>query len=162
MALALIEKMKGKYNIDDERIFMQGMSMGDLMTSMFARNFGNILAGAAGSGCATFLSLLYDENGNIKNKAGHLDIWQSRPELNDIPPNKVEALTVNKYNRYYWMRLNDCNPVPEISIIGEDNFAFYKGSKADVTYLDIKTATTDKRSTTRRSSGTTCSLACTG
>ncbi len=138
MALALIEKMKGKYNIDDERIFMQGMSMGDLMTSMFARNFGNILAGAAGSGCATFLSLLYDENGNIKNKAGHLDIWQSRPELNDIPPNKVEALTVNKYNRYYWMRLNDCNPVPEISIIGEDNFAFYKGSKADVTYLDIK------------------------
>ena len=26
MALALIEKMKGKYNIDEERIFMQGMS----------------------------------------------------------------------------------------------------------------------------------------
>jgi hypothetical protein len=138
MALALIEKMQEKYNIDEERIFMQGMSMGDLMTSMFARSYGNILAGAAGSGCATFLSLLYDENGNIKNKAGHLDIWQSRPELNDIPPNKVEALTVNKYNRYFWMRLNDCDPVPEISIIGEDNFAFYRGSKADVTYLDIK------------------------
>ena len=138
MALALIEKMQAKYNIDEERIFMQGMSMGDLMTSMFARSYGDILAGAAGSGCATFLSLLYDENGNIKNKAGHLDIWQSRPELNDIPPNKAEALTVNKFNRYYWMRLNDCDPVPEISIIGEDNFAFYKGEKADVTYLDIK------------------------
>ncbi len=36
MVLALIEKMKEKYNIDDERIFMQGMSMGDLMTSMFS------------------------------------------------------------------------------------------------------------------------------
>jgi hypothetical protein len=138
MVLALIEKINGKYNIDEERIFMQGMSMGDLMTSMFARNYGNILAGAAGSGCATFLSLLYDKDGRIRNKAGHLDIWQSRPELNDIPPVKSEALNVNKYNRYYWMRINECNPIPEISIIGENNFAFYKGRKADVTYLDIK------------------------
>ncbi len=138
MARALIEKMKEKYNIDEERIFMQGMSMGDLMTSLFTRNYGDILAGAAGSGCATFLSLLYDEDGNIKNKAGHLDIWQSRPELNDIPPDKAEALNVNKYNRYYWSRINGCDPIPEISIVGEDNFAFYKGSKADLTYLDIK------------------------
>lgn len=138
MALALIEKMKQKFNIDEERIFMQGMSMGDLMTAMFTRNYGNILAGAAGSGCATFLSVLYDKDGLIKNKAGHLDIWQSRPELNDIPPDKPETLNVNKYNRYYWMRINDCKPIPQISIIGEDNFAFYKGSKADLTYLDIK------------------------
>lgn len=138
MALALIEKMKGKYNIDEERIFMQGMSMGDLMTSMFARSYGNILAGAAGSGCATFLSLLFDEQGRIKNKAGHLDIWQSRPELNNIPPDENDSLHVNKYNRYYWMRLNGCDPVPEISIVGEDNFAFYKGKKADLVYLDIK------------------------
>jgi hypothetical protein len=41
----------------------------------------------------------------IKNKAGHLAVWQSRPELNDIPPEKEEALKVNKYNRLYWMRL---------------------------------------------------------
>jgi hypothetical protein len=138
MALALIEKMKAKYNIDEGRIFMQGMSMGDLMTSMFTRNYGNVLAGAAGSGCATFLSLLFDEEGNIKRPVGHLDIWQSRPELNDIPPDKFEELNVNKYNRYYWMRINDCDPVPEISIVGEDNFAFFKGGKADVTYLDVK------------------------
>ncbi len=48
--LGLIEKMKEKYNIDEGRIFMQGMSMGNLMTSQFARYYGNILAGAAGSG----------------------------------------------------------------------------------------------------------------
>ena len=65
-------------------------------------------------------------------------IWQSRPELNDIPPEKEEALKVNKYNRLYWMRLNECGPVPEISIVGENNFAFYKGKKADLVYLDIK------------------------
>ncbi len=138
LALGLIERMKKRYNIDEGRIFMQGMSMGDMMTSLFARNFGEVLAGAAGSGCASFLSLLYDYEGRIKNKSGHLAIWQSRPELNDIPPEKEEALKVNKYNRLYWMRINACDPIPEISIKGEDNMAFYKGKKADVVYLDIK------------------------
>ena len=138
LALGLIERMKEKYNIDDGRIFMQGMSMGNMMTSLFARNFGNILAGAAGSGCASFLSLLFDENEKIKNRAGHLAIWQSRPELNDIPPEKEEALKVNKYNRLYWMRINECAAIPEISIKGENNLAFYKGKKADLVYLDIK------------------------
>lgn len=138
MTLALIEKMKQNYNIDEGRIFMQGMSMGNLMTSQFARHFGSLLAGAAGSGCATFLSVLFDENGRLQNKGGPLDIWQSRPELNDIPPQKQLALKVNKYNRLYWMRLNECGPLPQISIRGEDNFAFYTGKKADVVYLDIK------------------------
>ena len=138
LALGLIERMKEKYNIDAGRIFMQGMSMGNMMTSLFARNFGNVLAGAAGSGCASFLSLLFDENEKIKNRTGHLAVWQSRPELNDIPPEKGEALKVNKYNRLYWMRLNECGTLPEICIRGENNFAFYKGRKADLVYLDIK------------------------
>lgn len=138
MLLGLIELMKSKYNIDEGRIFMQGMSMGNMMTDLFARNYGNILAGVAGSGCSTFLSILFDENERIQNKAGHLAIWQSRPELNGIPPETDVSLKVNKYNRLYWMRINECEPIPEISIIGENNFAFYKGTKADVVYLDIK------------------------
>lgn len=138
MALALIEKMKEKYNIDEGRIYMQGMSMGNLMTALFARNYGNLLAGAAGSGCSTFPSLLYDEQGKIKNQAGPVPVWQSRPELNDIPPDKEESLRVNKENRLYWMALNGCDPVPQIKIEGEDNLAFYTGDKGDVVYLDIK------------------------
>ena len=47
---------------------------------------------------------------------------------------KEESLFVNKYNRYYWMKLNACEPLPQISIIGEDNMAFYKGEKADLVY----------------------------
>ena len=43
MILALIEKMKEKYDIDDGRIFMQGMSMGNIMTGQFARQYGDIL-----------------------------------------------------------------------------------------------------------------------
>lgn len=138
VSLALIEKMKQQYNIDEGRIYMQGMSMGNMMTSLFARTYGNILAGAAGSGCATFLSLLFDREGHIINRGGALPIWQSRPENNDIPPEKDVALRTNKYNRLYWMRINGCERIPEISIQGENNLAFYTGSKADLVYLDIK------------------------
>lgn len=138
MILALIERMKQDYNIDEGRIFMQGMSMGNLMTALFARNYAYMLAGAAGSACATFPNLLFDENGKIKNKGGHTAIWQSRPELNDVPDNREEQKSVNRKNRLYWMRLNECAPLPQIKIEGEDNFAFYTGKKADLVYLDIK------------------------
>ena len=136
--LALIERMKEKYTIDAGRIYMQGMSMGNMMTAQFARHFGHLLAGAAGSGACTFLSLLYDEKGNVKNEGGPVAIWQSRPETNNIPENTEFQKYVNRYNKYYWMKINGCAPVPEISIAGENNFAFYRGEKADLVYLDIK------------------------
>ena len=139
MILALIEKMKQKYNIDEGRIFMQGMSMGNIMTGQFARQYGNILAGAAGSGGPCELRNIYDENGRIINHAGHLAIWQSRPEKNGLPPGKAyDEYTINKMNRIYWMRINECEQIPQISIVGEDNFAFYRGKKADLVYVDIK------------------------
>ena len=137
--LGLIEQMKGQYNIDEGRIFMQGMSMGNLMTDQFARNYGNLLAGAAGSGGPSRPNLLFDEAGKIKNKGGHLAVWHSRPEQNGTPPGKnYSEFATNKYNRFYWMKLNECDPTPEISIVGENNFAFYHGKKADLVYLDIK------------------------
>lgn len=139
MILALIEKMKGKYNIDEGRIFIQGMSMGNIMTGQMARNYGNIFAGAAGSGGPCELNNIFDENGKIINKSGHLAIWQSRPECNGLPPGKTyDEYTINKMNKFYWMKLNECEHIPEISIVGEDNFAFYKGKKADLVYVDIK------------------------
>ncbi|MEX1377243.1 MAG: hypothetical protein AB1Z23_07180 [Eubacteriales bacterium] len=137
--LALIELMKEKYNIDAGRIFMQGMSLGNMMTGQFSRYFGNILAGAAGAGGPSDLHLIFDDDGKINNRAGHLAIWQSRPELNGLPPGKwFDEYRVNTYNRLYWMRLNGCEFVPQISIKGEYNYAFYKGKKADLVYLDIK------------------------
>lgn len=159
MIQALIARMEEKYNIDKGRIFMQGMSMGNIMTGQFARNYGRILAGAAGSGgpCEPFN--LYDESGKIKNKAGHMAIWQSRPEKNGLPPGKsYDEFYVNKWNRIYWMRINECDPVPQIKIIGEDNFAFYKGRKADLVYLDIKTGIMDRHWMKRSFTGIICFL----
>ena len=137
MLLGLIDRMKKTYNIDPQRIYMQGMSMGNLMTALFSRYFGNLLAGAAGSGCATFTDRLLTPEGVLKNKGGHLPVWQSRPENNDIPPVKADSLFANKYNRYYWMKLNGADPIPRISIQGESNMAFFSGTKADMVYLDI-------------------------
>ena len=88
LLLGLIDLMKSKYNIDESRIYMQGMSMGNLMTAQFSRNFGDILAGAGGSGAATFLPELFEEDGTIINRAGHVPFWQTRPELNNIPERK--------------------------------------------------------------------------
>ena len=139
LALGLIEAMKAKYNIDESRIYMQGMSMGDFFTSQFARYHGNILAGAAGSGATAEYDVLYDDDGKIKNRGGHVAIFQSRPELNgSIDENHRKELDENRFNKDYWLQINGCKSLPEISIKGEDNFAFYKGEKADLVYLDIK------------------------
>ena len=138
LILKIIDLMKKKYAVDEERIYLQGMSKGNLMTSLFARKFGSILAGAAGAGCSTFTDQLFESDGTLKNEGGCLPVWQSRPENNDIPPHKADSLYVNKYNRYYWMKLNECDPVPQIRIDGENNLAFYRGKKADMVYLDIK------------------------
>ena len=136
---ALIASMEERYNIDSGRVFMQGMSMGNFMTGMFARYRGQLLAGAAGSGGPARPEMLYDAEGNIKNLSGPLAIWQSRPEKNGLPPGATyDEAVINKYARFYWMKINECDPIPQIRIEGEDNFAFYKGKKADLVYLDIK------------------------
>lgn len=139
MILGLIQKMEEEYNIDKGRIFMQGMSMGNLMTSQFARNFGDLLAGCAGSGGPSEPFVIFNRDGSVKNRSGALDVWQSRPEKNGLPPGKkYDEFEITRLNRFYWMKINECNPVPQISIRGEDNFAFYKGKKADLVFLDIK------------------------
>ena len=136
---ALILHMEKTYNIDPGRVFMQGMSMGNLMTSMFARYKGQLLAGAAGSGGPTKPELLYTQDGQIINRGGPMAIWQSRPEKNGLPPGgHYDEAEVNKYSRFYWLKINECDPIPQIRIEGEDNFAFYHGKKADLVYLDIK------------------------
>ena len=136
---ALITELQRKYNIDEGRIFMQGMSAGNLMTAQFCRYYGNILAGAAGSGGPTQLDMLFTDSGEIKNTAGHLPVWQARPETNGTPPGRpYDEPLLNRFNRFYWMHLNECDPLPQIQIVGEHNLAFYTGKKCDVVYHDIK------------------------
>ena len=138
LLLALIRAMQEKYNIDPERIFMQGMSMGNLMTHQFSRYYGNLLAGAAGAGAQTWPCALFEKDGTIRNAAGPVAVWQARPEHNQFEGDyEGEALNF-KMGRWYWLKINEACPVPEISIVGEDNFAFYHGKKANLVFHDIK------------------------
>lgn len=136
---ALIAEMERKYQIDEGRIFMQGMSNGNLMTAQFARYYGNILAGAAGSGGPTQLNKLFDDDGNVLNQAGPVPVWMARPELNGTPPGRPygEPL-LNRFNRFYWMYLNETEKIPKIKLEGEHNYAFFEGKKGPVVYHDIK------------------------
>ncbi|OMF92544.1 hypothetical protein [Paenibacillus sp. FSL R7-0337] len=135
----LLEMMKEKYNIDEERIYMQGMSMGDQMTSMMARYYGNHFAAMAGSAGPATVGLLFDENNQPINQGGPVTIWQSRAEIDIAPMGSeytIEEVVVK--NREYWLRINECNELPRIKIIGENNLAFYTGSKADYVFRDVK------------------------
>lgn len=137
--LKLIELMEEKYNIDEGRIFMQGMSMGNLMTGQFARYHGDVLAGAAGSGGPSSTTLLFDGDGKILNRAGPLTIWQTRLEYDKVPPHyDGDTDYVVKKNREYWRIINGCGKLPKIKIDGEDNFAFYEGDRADIVFRDIR------------------------
>ena len=138
LLLSLIQKMQEKYSIDPERIFMQGMSMGNLMTHQFSRYYGNLLAGAAGAGAQTWPCALFDRDGTIKNVAGPVAVWQARPEHNQFEGDYEREALNFKMGRWYWLKINEGNPIPEISIIGEDNFSFYHGKKANLVYHDIR------------------------
>ncbi len=139
MVFKLIEKMKEKYNIDDERIYMQGMSLGNAMTLMMARHFGDHFAAMAGSAGPSTIGLLFDENDNPNNWAGPLTTWQARMEFDQSPPGSPDDVEdVVAKNREYWLRINECKELPELKIDGENNFAFYKGEKADYVFRDVK------------------------
>ncbi len=136
----LIGRMQEKYNIDKSRIYMQGMSMGNMMTSQFSRFHGEILAAMAGSAGPTCPKVLYDENGEMKHRAkSPLAVWQTRCE-NDIVPfhhnNTTDDFVI--MNRNYWKTINGVSGLPLIKITGEDNFAFYTGEKADLAFRDVK------------------------
>ncbi len=139
LVLRLIDRMKQKYQVDDGRVFIQGMSMGNLMTSQMARYHGNVFAGKAGSGGPSSPGILFDKRDEVINRAGPLAVWQSRMEHDQVPPHfQGDTDYVVKRNREYWKRINQCDDLPEIKIVGEDNLAFYKGEHADLVFRDVK------------------------
>lgn len=136
---ALIEKMKEKYSIDPGRIYIQGMSMGNAMASQFARYQGHLLAGAAGSGCPTNTGLLFDKEGRAVNYGGPLAVWQSRLELDQVPPHYREGNRATiAGNTAYWNLVNGCSGLPQIRIEGNNNLAFFEGEKGVTVFMEVK------------------------
>jgi len=138
LVMALLEEMKRRYNIDQTRVFIQGMSMGNCMTSQVARFEGAAFAGAAGSGCPTNCKLLFDKENRLINEGGPMDIWMSRLEHDRTPPHYGEDdRTVVIGNLNYWRRVNGAMGLPKLQTRGDKNFLFYPGKKANVVLMDV-------------------------
>ena len=141
---ALIEEMKIKYNIDEGRVYMQGMSMGDIMTMMFSRVCGHLLAAADCTAGPSPEVALFNEDGSLKGYDCPVPMYQSRGELDNIVvgkrPGKEDTTRqdVNAGNREFWLRVNECDDLPRLAIRGVNNFAFYTGKKANLVYRDVK------------------------
>ena len=143
LMIRLIEEMAGKYNIDQGRVFMQGMSMGDLMTMQFARAFGEKLAGAANAAGPTPIEALFTEEGELRPYSVPVPVFQSRGEHDSMAisggyDGKATRYDINRANLRYWCTINGCTEPPQFRITGKDNFAYFKGSKADVIFRDVK------------------------
>jgi len=139
VVFALIEKLKKEYNIDEERIYMQGMSCGNAMTTMMARHFGNKFAAMEGSAGPGTMGLMFREDGTPNNDAGPLPVLQTRMENDGTPPGSTDSpLDIVAGNRDYWLIVNQCKELPVIKLDGENNYAFYKGKKADYIFRDVK------------------------
>ncbi|MDG0808846.1 GDSL-type esterase/lipase family protein [Cohnella rhizosphaerae] len=136
--LSMIEAMKGKYRIDAGRIFLHGMSMGDIMASQLARHYGGMFAGQAGAAGIVWPEVLFDAQGEPRGRGGPIPVWHSRMEHDSVPFHEEETGAFVGLNRDYWRRVNGCAERPAIRIRGERNFAFYKGESADYVFLDVK------------------------
>ena len=140
----LIKEMHEKYNIDEGRVYLQGMSMGDIMTMMFARVCGSLLAGIDSTAGPSPQMALFDDAWNIRGFECPVPVYQSRGELDDIvaaPVAGKENTTrqdVNAVNREFWLKVNECDTLPRLSILDVNNFAFYTGKKANLVYRDVK------------------------
>lgn len=138
MLNGLIAELRKKYNIDESRIYMQGMSMGDLETTNYARRFGQVLAGGGCSAGPSSPDSMLDENGEPFNYVCPVPIYQARGTNDNMSINpKYTRWDNNRANRQFWMKINGCNNDPLICLDSGECIAYYRGEHADVVYRDV-------------------------
>ena len=140
--LAMIDEMKSKYNIDETRIFMQGMSMGDLMTMQFALACGSVLAGIGEAAGPANADQFFDEDGNPLPYETHVPAFVSFVSNNNAmtPPEQRPASQMDwkeMKNLSFWRCVDKAKPLPKIKIDGIENYVFYDGELAPVAYRDV-------------------------
>lgn len=132
----LLERMKGKYNIDESRIFMQGMSLGELLSTQYGRLFGRKLAGIGMTAGPTGPSKLFDGDRLLYND-GPVAVWQSRGAHDGIlTEQEFSRPDINIANRKFWMLLNGCKDLPRLKLAYNSNWAYYPGERAPLVYRD--------------------------
>ncbi|MBQ4088527.1 MAG: hypothetical protein IJC56_01420 [Clostridia bacterium] len=138
MVTALIAEMSNKYNIDASRIYMQGMSMGDLETAYFSRKNSGVLAGAGCTAGPTDPDRIV-KDGKFIGYTGPVPMYQARGTNDSMSINpKYTRFEVNRLNRKFWMEQNGCEGViPKLLVDSGECIAYWRGTKADFVYRDV-------------------------
>ncbi len=137
----LIQLLCEKYAVDRSRIYMQGMSNGDMMTLAFSMRYPEVLAGAGYMSGPSAEEILDGDRPSgalpIVQMRGELDVnWGLTPGTEDVFKNRYE---INDLNRKLWEDVNGIKgQIPSVSIRGKDNFLLYRGEKAPVIQWEIQ------------------------
>lgn len=136
----LIKHMATRYNIDLSRVYIQGLSNGDMMTMCYSLNCPEMLAGAGNiTGSLPESMVLFDAKGPvpIAQMRGEKDIDFPHMDKNFDEPYAVKE-AANDYDRKLWMKVNGVHGIPKIHIQGKDNYVMYTGDYADLLYWEVK------------------------
>ncbi len=134
----------GKYEIDKERIYISGMSFGDMMSSIFAAKYGGMLAGLCSFNGPTapweWHKLKLTSELPVIQIRGELDLSLPFPEQNKLT--EEEAFNQKKefyiLNRENWMAKLETSKIPQITLKEKINFALYEGRTSDLLYVECK------------------------
>ena len=136
----LIETLCEKYRIDRSRIYMQGMSNGDMMTLAFTMRHPDMLAAAGYSTGPSAEIYVGDER-----PTGALPAIQMRGEYDilfrQIENDPLDAFEtryrINDFNREIWEEANGLDALPELTLRGKDNFMRFRGKHADLINWEV-------------------------
>lgn len=137
----LIQHICSKYKIDKKRIYMQGMSNGDMMTLAFSMRYPEVLAAAGYMSGPSHEEVLDGDRPSgalpILQMRGELDInWQLTKEVEDVYEMRY---SMNDFNREIWEKVNGCiGKVPSLAICGKDNYLYYFGDNAPIIEWEIQ------------------------
>lgn len=136
----LIMLMEENYNIDKTRIYMQGMSNGDMMTLAFSMKHPEILAAAGYTTGPSPQEAIGEER-----PSGALPLIQMRGEKDvnwKLTPETVDVYSVrygmNDLNREIWLEQNGISETPKLSINGRNNLLKFNGKSAPIINWEIR------------------------
>ena len=137
----LILRVCQRYAVDTGRIYMQGISNGDMITTAFALEHPEMLA-AAGFvvGALPKEMLPHLPRGSLPciQLRGEKDVRFGQRMDFDTSDVYAPKSQMNDYNRRMWMEANHATGSPEVYLRGKDNVIVYRGDPCDVIYWEIK------------------------
>jgi poly(3-hydroxybutyrate) depolymerase len=160
----LIDILEEKYNIDKDRIYLQGQSVGDTMASTYLFERGNRLAAAAPlsgpQGTARFVD---SKTGEVVRRPqyplpvirthgsedtvpligglGKICVFGLRePDVEDYSDEARRlkwVLNIQVHNQL-WRETNKCKPLPRIGVDGRYNWLVYDGDPEDYIFYIVE------------------------